>query len=271
MTGINTEGVISDLTEEHLASGTRQGILVETEVVTTSHNGGHKKGSMKEKKKEDKQKVAGVTSQCATMFSEKLKEARNQGLCNVPNGALKKLINEEEEKAGLSVKAILLDNIRMRVKGGNPKAVTKSKQSPISELEPIICEFFICLAKMGRLLTKTTVIELANDLIVDTEFKSKVEQFKLERKLNHLGKLSDAWYHGFLQCCDNVLAQNGSAIKDTERRAWVSMDNFKNMYENVYERMVEAGMAEKEVSEINYETGLPYKYRLNLPELLFVC
>jgi len=32
--------------------------------------------------------------------------------------------------------------------------------------EPIICEFFIYLAKLGRLLTKTTVIELANDLIM---------------------------------------------------------------------------------------------------------
>ena len=44
-----------------------------------------------------------------------------------------------------------------------------------------------------------------------------------------------------------------------------------NMYENVYERMVEAGIAEKEDEEIVYEAGLPSKYKLTLPEyLLFV-
>jgi hypothetical protein len=81
---------------------------------------------------------------------------------------------------GLSIDSISLDTIRSRVKRGNPEAIMTSKQSPITELEPIICEFCIHLAKMGRPLTKTTVIELANDLIMDTEFQSKVEQFKLE-------------------------------------------------------------------------------------------
>jgi hypothetical protein len=60
-------------------------------------------------------------------------------------------------------------------------------------------------------------------------------------------------------------------MKDVKRNSWVTRENFKNMYENVYERMVEAGIAEKEEIEMQYEEGLPSKYTHTLPEyLLFV-
>jgi hypothetical protein len=66
VTGINTEGVMSDTTEQHVTSSTLQGILVETKAVTTSNTtiniGGCIKGSTKQKKAEDKQKVAEVKS-----------------------------------------------------------------------------------------------------------------------------------------------------------------------------------------------------------------
>ncbi len=74
-----------------------------------------------------------------------------------------------------------------------------------------------------------------------------------------------------LQCYEDILSRNGSAIKDTKRRTWVTRDNFMNMYEIIYKRMVEAGIVEKEDEEILCEAGLPSKYKLTLPEyLLFV-
>jgi hypothetical protein len=43
------------------------------------------------------------------------------------------------------------------------------------------------------------------------------------------------------------------------------------MYENVYEEMVKAGIAEEKEEEIEYETGLSSKFQLTKPEfLLFV-
>lgn len=48
------------------------------------------------------------------------------------------------------------------------------------------------------------------------------------------------------------------------------MYNFKNMCENVYERMVEAEIAEQEEAEINYGTGFPSKYGLTSPEYLLL-
>ena len=42
------------------------------------------------------------------------------------------------------------------------------------------------------------------------------------------------------------------------------------MYENVYETMVEAGIAEKVEEDIQYETGLPSKHKLTKPEYLLM-
>jgi len=101
--------------------------------------------------------------------------------------------------------------------------------------------------KMGCPQTKTTIIQLANDLIMDTEYTERIAECKKLRKLKGLTKLRNAWYHGFLLRYE---------------------ENFQNMYENVYERMVEAGIAKKEDIETVQEDGLPSKYTLTLPEYL---
>ncbi len=210
-------------------------------------------------------------TKCAILYKSTIEEARKAGLSNVPNGTLRKIINEEELKAGLSVNSISLDTVRSRVKRGNPDAYNESQQSPIKELEPIICELCIRLGKMGRPLTKTTIIELANDIVLDTEYQSKIVECKELRRLTKTEKLGDAWYRGFMHRFDDALTRNGSTVKDIKRRTWVTRENFENMYENVYATMVEAGIAEEVQEAIQYDTGLPTKYRLTHPEyLLFV-
>ena len=43
----------------------------------------------------------------------------------------------------------------------------------------------------------------------------------------------------------SVLTTSGTVIKDVKRRMLVTKENFKNMYENIYKMMVEAGIAEE--------------------------
>jgi hypothetical protein len=143
--------------------------------------------------------------------------------------------------------------------------------SPISDIEPIICEFCICLGKMGKPLTKTTIIELANDIVADTEYASKIIEYKKMRKLKDSSALGAAWYRGFMHCFEDTLTQNHTTVKDVKRRTWATRDNFKNMYDNIYEAMVEAGIAEELDEEINYSSGLPTRFKLTHPDyLLFV-
>jgi len=138
--------------------------------------------------------------------------------------------------------------------------------SPIHDVEPTLCDFCICLGKMGNPLTKTTIIELANDLIAETEYQEKIKECKGLRKLNSTEKLGDAWYRGFMSRYSDKLTQSGTTIKDTKRNTWVTKENFQIMYESVYEAMVTAGVAQKEDEEITYGTGLPSRYRLTKPE-----
>ena len=72
------------------------------------------------------------------LYKKTIEEVRKKGFTNVPNGTLKKLVNDEEEKAGLSINSISLDTIRSRVKRGNPEAYCESKLSPIRDLEPLL-------------------------------------------------------------------------------------------------------------------------------------
>jgi hypothetical protein len=124
---------------------------------------------------------------------------------------------------------------------------------------------------MGKPLTKTTIVELANDLIYETEYQKNVRDCKALRKLKQTEKLSDAWYRGFLHRFSDELTRSAIKIKDVKRNTWVTKDNFLNMYTNVYETMVEAGVAEKLEQEIQHEEGLPTKFKLTKPEfLLFV-
>ncbi len=120
---------------------------------------------------------------------------------------------------------------------------------------------------MGRLLTKSTVIEFANDLIAKTEFQGLVAAAKKLRCLEEETTLGTAWYHGFLKCHAALLTTSGTVIKDVKRRTWVMRENFENMYDNVYKTMVKAGVAEELEEAIQHNAGLPtYQARIR-----FVC
>jgi len=199
-TSLESQGVISDLTDEIVTSN-----VSNIDQDTPVNIGGRKKGSTKAATKEKVAKQNETVTKCAILYKSTIEEARKAGLSNVPNGTLRKIINEEELKAGLSVNSISLDTVRSRVKRGNPDAYNESQQSPIKELEPIICELCIRLGKMGRPLTKTTIIELANDIVLDTEYQSKIVECKELRRLTKTEKLGDAWYRGFMHRFDDAL------------------------------------------------------------------
>jgi hypothetical protein len=54
--------------------------------------------------------------------------------------------------------------------------------SPIKDVEPIIVEYCLLMAKCGQALTRPDVIELANELILDTDYAKKVIDFKKKKE-----------------------------------------------------------------------------------------
>jgi len=227
--------------------------------------GGRRKGSTKASVTENERKREEVITRCAILYNEEREKATSTDSC-VPVGTLKRIVLEEEEKAGLTTNSISLETVRSRVKRKNVTATNPFEKPLIEEVEPIICDFCIRLGKMGLPLTKSTVIEFANSVIAKTEFQEKVFVAKKIRHLKNENTLGVRWYKGFLSRHSSLLTLSGTVIKDVKRRTWVTHENFENMYENVYNTMVEAGVAEEVSEEIKYETGLPSKFKLTRPE-----
>jgi hypothetical protein len=79
------------------------------------------------------------------------------------------------------------------------------------------------------------------------------------------GKLGAAWYHGFLSHHQSLLTRNcdqGYKEKDLGK---------KGCRRTFMQQKVEAGVAEELTKPIQYEDGLPTKYKLIHPEyVLFV-
>jgi len=156
------------------------------------NKGGRKKGSTKVSLKHARKVKQEVTTRSAILYKEEVEQAAKQGK-PVSNGTLKRIINEEEEKMGLSLNTISTDTVRSRIKRGNLSAHNKNQLSPLDHVEPLILELCIRLAKMGSPLTKTTVIELANDIVSGTEVEELIADCKKIQKLQNT-KLGSAWY-----------------------------------------------------------------------------
>lgn len=134
----NTTAVVSDLTDPSSAVTADEN---ETTLIN-SKRGGRKKGSTVASKAEDAKKREEVLTRCAMLYNnerEKASKAKNY----VPVGTLKKIVLEEEEKAGLTSNTISLDTVRSRVKRNNITALNPFETPLIEEVEPIICEFCI--------------------------------------------------------------------------------------------------------------------------------
>jgi hypothetical protein len=124
------------------------------------------RGRQRKKTRED------IITQCAILYNEEREKAKKAG-STVPNGTLQKLLHEKVLEARLSSNSISLDTIRSRVKRGNLAVFNETELSTIAEIETLICDMCLRLAKMGLPLTKSTVLELANDLINKTEISRK--------------------------------------------------------------------------------------------------
>jgi hypothetical protein len=242
-------------------------------IVSTLNNskrGGRRKGSTKSSKSESIKTRENVITRCAMLYNKE-REMALKSKKNIPAGTLKEIVQKEVQDAGLPTNSISLDTIRSRIKRNNVTGYNPCETPLIAEVEPIICDFCIRLGKLGQPLTKSTVIEFANSVINQMEYQEKVEASKKLRGLNNVTRLGVRWYRGFLSRHNSLLTTKGTVIKDVKRRTWVTRENFENMYNNVYQTMVEAGVAEEVSKQIQHEAGLPSKFKLTRPEyVLFV-
>lgn len=50
--------------------------------------------------------------------------------------------------------------------------------------------------------------------------------------------VGNGWFDGFMACKKEYLKSKKALIRNVKCNTWVTYDNFKAMYENIYDRMV---------------------------------
>jgi hypothetical protein len=140
------------------------------------------------------------------------------------------------------------------------------------------------MAKIGQAMTRSAVIELANELIIGTEHAGAVIEFKLKRQLKVEVEdnryVSTSWYKGFMKRNGDTLKRGQCRVVDSNRHTWCTYENFERMYDGVYTSMVEAGIAVQTDYEMMYDetgeetydvskmVGRPTKLKLKRPKYL---
>jgi hypothetical protein len=117
----------------------------------------------------------------------------------VAPGTLKKMISFIETELKLMPGEISKESVLSRIRNHNLTGYSKSHESPLFEIEEMIVDFCLLLARMGQGLTKEEVIELAVELIKGTVHEGRLNMCKSLRRIDHGNGLGRAWYRGFLK------------------------------------------------------------------------
>lgn len=211
--------------------------------------GGRKKGTTKQKKRDDKVKFQNAKTEATTLCLEVFKEAQKESKLTASN-TFRCICDEVEIKYGLEKKSISVETIRSRIKRNNINGHIPQYLSPMSAIEPVLVEYCMQLSEMGAPITRDQVLLLAESLIKGTDVEKLY--INLKRKL-HLkvpdddpdckGLVGLGWYRGFLNRHQDKIKVGKGRIKDIKRQTWCTYHHFKSMYDCVYRNMVKAKVA----------------------------
>jgi hypothetical protein len=131
------------------------------------------------------------------------------------------IIKETEEKYGLDEQSIKFDTIKSRLFANNLTGICHQKTSPIDEVEPLIVNCCVALGKIGDALTKFEVLELADDILVDTIHADRLVAFCKARKIEKdisKGKIVGArWYTNFMKRHGELIRSKPCRLQDRNR------------------------------------------------------
>jgi hypothetical protein len=203
-------------------------------------------------------------------------------------GRVDKIISEQETVFGLSPSKGWINKrtVITRVQRNNPTGLGEGQISPLQEIEPLLSQYIQRLGEMREPLDQTNVIALACDLVRGTEVENKLIIWK--KKYSHWLEGSSAligpgWYSGFKKRYSHELKLVKAMNCDTQRATWCQYQHFEAMYDHIYKRFVEAGVASKRIEPIwqditgmivpdeSQAFGLQCEYEVKEPEwIVFV-
>ena len=156
---------------------------------------------------------------------------------------LKTLIEKKKQKYKVSSE-ISHSTIRSRSWRGIAKSNGRGVQSPLADAEKALVAICIQMGKIRQPLNCTEAIELMNNLIQDTDSQKALLEFQRMRKLGSKdGKASKGWWAGFLCRHEHEIVTKRGERFALNRHDWTTLENIKQMYDAIYNEIVDANMA----------------------------
>jgi hypothetical protein len=221
-----------------------------------THAFGRPKGTTLQNNIIMKRRIEVASEEAATRLSQVLKRTKvnNQ---RAAKGALTKIINECKVKHGIPCSLeIKKETIRSRVKRGKHKGGNKGHTSPMIEIEPYLVEIIGQLASMRVPITCKEGLSLANSIIKNTTCEESVAEWKAKfcRSVDNNPcremSLGIGYWRGFMKRNGHLIKAKKGVKFDAKRADWCTHRNFEEMYAEIYQKMVEKGIATKMEQEM---------------------
>lgn len=262
---------------------TTQTIVQQDENDAARKKGGRPKGAKRQYLLENEKKrlVAVATEASAKQFlveQEELGEGKR-----MPRGRIHQIMLDEAKKLDLTPSRLKKRTIINRVQRENVSGVKESTISPMTEIEPIIAEYCVRLGRMREPLDKDGVIQLAKDLIKDTRHESKLIEWRRRfgfQDDDTTPLIGRGWYQKFLKRFKDKLKCVIAFVKDNQRATWNTWYHYNNMYNHIYNRMVDARVARLRDAEVYVNKvgdivlseedsyGLPTQFAVTVPQYI---
>ncbi|KAL3773882.1 hypothetical protein ACHAWO_007202 [Cyclotella atomus] len=216
----------------------------------TASKAGCPKGTTNAKKAEDKAKLTRCIEMISIMYHSERQnvKAETGGKGRVKKGFLNELIDEQKKEHGV-IEFISPDTIRTRVDRGRLTVKHRGTVSPVEELENYLVSVAIQqMCKINQPLSCGEALALANCFIDGKPMQERLAEFQMRRKLGkeegfQYGTLTQGWWYGFLKRnAFRIVTKRGEKFA-CMRSNWTTYENIAQMYDVIYDEMVDAGVA----------------------------
>jgi hypothetical protein len=119
-----------------------------------------------------------------TLYQCEQMAARQQGKRSVLNGSLHAIITETENWNALTFGSISSHIVINRALRCNVGGAALQRVSPLKDIEPVIVEYCLRLARNGSPIDKGQLLMLAASLIQGTHSAEQLKEFKRSRGIN---------------------------------------------------------------------------------------
>ena len=220
-----------------------------------SRKPGQPKGSTGLAKLDLKEKRKIAIDLVATRYSQ----AKRSNGGKVPLGSFQKIRDEvlkeliiEDENVSINQGTIL-----SRIRRNSLLVDRPGARSPMEKVEPVILKFALWKQEAGQPISSGEGIQLATSLIKGTPIEKEVQAFQKSRhgKSTSWCLTNMYWRLGFMKRNAASLSRaKGNRIAAC-RAEWTTFENISEMYNLVYDQMVDAGLAKKLSAEDQFWTN----------------